>query len=112
MADRSPFGLRTPPQQNTGARSTPMALRTRTMARSPLQSQMATPIPAMAVGISALENEMRIMSQAIQNLTGYVGQSITRLSTNIDNMNQSLSSRIDLIHAGMEQLKNTWRHNK
>ena len=45
-----------------------------------------------AVGNSALENEMRNMSQAIQQLTGYVG-----------NMNQSISSRIDLLHANMEQ---------
>ena len=49
-----------------------------------------------AVGNSALENEVRNMSQAIQQLSGYLG-----------NMNQSLSSRIYLIHAGMEQLKNT-----
>ena len=61
------------------------------MARSPLQAQMATPVPAQAVGNSALENEVRNMSQAIQQLSGHLG-----------NMNQSLSSRMDLMHAGME----------
>ena len=44
-----------------------------------------------AVGMSALENEVRNMSRAIQQLSGYLG-----------NMNQSLSSRMDLMHAGIE----------
>ena len=103
MAERSPFGSRTPPQLNAGARSTPMASKTRTLARSPLQSQMATPNPEVAVANSAMANRMENIENMIQNLSVNLSQHINQLSINIHNMDQKLTSRMDSMQAGIEQ---------
>ena len=103
MAERSPFGSRTPPQLNAGARSTPMASKTRTLARSPLQSQMATPNPEVAVANSAMANRMENIENMIQNFSVNLSQHINQLSINIHNMDQKLTSRMDSMQAGIEQ---------